>query len=74
MQEGRNDKTKKRHYSMTPQQKITAFSKKIADKEGGKVNLTIAQIAEVLRCANELTDGILYVIIRGMDNKRNKIK
>lgn len=59
---------------MTPQQKITAFARKIAKMEGGKINLSIAQIAEVLKCANELTDGILYVIIRGMDNKRNKIK
>lgn len=62
------------NHSMTPQQKITAFSKKIAAKEGGKVNLTIAQIAEVLKCANELTDGILYVVIKGLPDKKNKTK
>lgn len=59
---------------MTPQQKVTAFRKKIAAKEGGKVNLTIAQIAEVLKCANELTDGILYVVIKGLPDKKNKTK
>ncbi len=57
---------------MTPKQKVTAFAKKIAAREGGKRNLTIADIAEVLKCVNEETNGILYVVIHGLPDKKKK--
>ena len=46
--------------------KINDFAIRVAEKEGGKVNLSIAQIKEVLRIANVLTFGRLYSWIRGM--------
>ena len=41
---------------------MNEFAEKVAEKEGGKVNLDIAQIKEVLRIANDLLDGCLYTI------------
>lgn len=46
--------------------KITDFSQLVSRREGGRVNLTIAQIAEVLRITNEATRGWLYWMIRLM--------
>ena len=44
--------------------KISEFQRKVAELEGGVTEITIAQIAEVLKIANELTDGVLYAIIK----------
>ena len=44
--------------------KITDFSVKVAEIEGKKKEISIAQIKEVLRIANELTAGKIYSLIR----------
>jgi len=44
--------------------KITDYNKEVAKKEGGKLNLSIAQIAEVNRINNVLTGGEFYKQIR----------
>ncbi len=44
--------------------KITTFNKKVAQIEGGKKSISIAQIAEVNKINNKLTNGELYKIIR----------
>lgn len=46
--------------------KINDFAVRVAKEEGGKQNLSIAQIKEVLRITNVLTFGRLYSWIRGM--------
>jgi hypothetical protein len=46
--------------------KITEFNKMVCEREGGKEELTIAQIAEVIKIANELTNGVLYGVIELM--------
>ena len=43
---------------------INKFAVEVASIEGGKVNLSIAQIKEVLKCVNIKLDGQLYKIIR----------
>ena len=43
--------------------KINSFAIKIAKKEGGKVQVSIAQISEILKVINILTKGVLYKII-----------
>lgn len=45
--------------------KVSELRDAIAGMEGGKVNLTIAQISEVLRCLNTITDGRFYKWLRG---------
>jgi len=42
------------------------FAKKIAKLEGGRRQMDIAQIKEVLKWVNHLTYGALYNIIRLM--------
>lgn len=44
--------------------KVTTFSEKVAQEEGKKKALSIAQIKEVLKVANKLLGGKLYSIIR----------
>ena len=44
--------------------KINRFVVKIAEMEGGKVNLSVAQISEVLKIINGLLWGIPYTLIR----------
>lgn len=46
--------------------KITEFNKMICEREGGEEELSIAQIAEVIKIADELTNGILYKVIEVM--------
>ncbi len=58
--------------------KITDFTRVIAEKEGGKKSLNIGQIAEVLRIANDLTEGKFYSLIHEMkvpvaDNNESKL-
>lgn len=43
--------------------KITEFNKMVCDREGGEAQLNIAQISEVIKITNELTNGILYKAI-----------
>lgn len=47
-----------------PKMTIHEFSIKVAKLEGKKKQVSIAQIKEVLKVANKLTDGKLYTIIR----------
>ena len=44
---------------------VNDFAVKVSKIEGGKKNLSIAQIKEVLKVANGLVDGKLYKAIRG---------
>lgn len=46
--------------------KITTFAKKIAQAEGLKKQVDIAQISEILRVVNVFTGGVLYAVIRLM--------
>ena len=46
--------------------KITDFAVKVTKFEGKKKETNIAQIKEVLKVTNKLTDGELYKIIRKM--------
>ena len=43
---------------------INEFAKEITKIEGKKVEVNIAQIKEVLKVTNSLTDGELYKIIK----------
>jgi len=43
--------------------KITEFNKMVCEKEGGEDQLNIAQVGEVIKIADELTNGVLYKII-----------
>jgi len=44
--------------------KITDFSTKITKTEGGEVNLSVAQVSEVLKLINKALWGIPYILIR----------
>lgn len=44
--------------------KITDHNKEVAEYEGKKVQVTIAQIAEINRINNTLTGGEFYKIVR----------
>ncbi len=44
--------------------KITAFTKQVAEGEGKKQSQSIAQIAETLKVANEVSKGEIYKVIR----------
>lgn len=46
--------------------RITKFAKIVAEKEGKKKSVDIAQISEILKIVNNLTYGILYALIRMM--------
>lgn len=46
--------------------KITDVTRAISTLEGGKINLSIAQIAEVLWCLNTVTSGAFYKWVRGL--------
>jgi TRAP-type mannitol/chloroaromatic compound transport system permease small subunit len=43
---------------------VKEFIKEVTLQEGKKVSLSIAQVAEVLKIANELLDGELYKLIK----------
>ena len=45
---------------------INEFALKVTRREGGKQQVNIAQIKEVLKVINALTHGLLYGIIRLM--------
>jgi hypothetical protein len=44
---------------------LNEFAKKVTEKEGGKMQVNIAQIKEVLKVANALTQDAIYKVIRG---------
>lgn len=46
--------------------KVTKFSQKVAQFEGLKVQVNIAQIKEILRVSDKLLDGNLYKLIRSV--------
>ena len=43
--------------------KITEFNKMVCEQEGKEKELTIAQVSEVVKIINELTNGVLYNVI-----------
>lgn len=61
--------TKKKDKKM----KITEFNKMVCEKEGGQKELTIAQIAEVIKIADESTNGIFYKIIDLMATRQKDV-
>jgi hypothetical protein len=44
--------------------KVSDFSSKVTRKEGGKVRISVAQVAEVMKIANKLLAGKLYKLIK----------
>ena len=48
---------------------INQFAKRVAQEEGQKKQVNIAQIKEILAVVNRLTRGILYQIIRIMPGR-----
>ena len=48
--------------------KITDFAEKVAENEGGKKEVDIAQIKEVIKVVNNLLEGQLYKLIKKVDN------
>ena len=46
--------------------KITDFSIEVAQKEGGKKQVSLAQIKEIIKIINDKVDGDLYRKIRSM--------
>ena len=50
--------------------KITEFAVKVAEVEGKKIQVSIAQIKEVIRIVNDLTAGDLYYSIRCLGKKK----
>ena len=60
--------TKKKEKKM----KITEFNKMVCEREGGEKQINIAQISEVIKIANELTNGVLYGVIELMPTECKK--
>ena len=52
--------------------KITEFNKMVCEREGGEEELSIAQIAEVIKIVDELSNGILYKVIELMPTECKK--
>ena len=47
--------------------KVTTFSEAVAVVEGLKVQINIAQIKEILKAANKLTNGEFYKLIKKLE-------
>ena len=45
---------------------VNEFARRVAQKEGKKIQVNIGQIKELLKVINELTDGLLYKFIRSI--------
>lgn len=43
---------------------INCFAKKVCSLEKGKKEVNIAQIKEILKIINQLTFGVLYLVIK----------
>jgi len=52
---------------------VNDFAKNVCAEEGGKVNLSIAQVKEVLKVTNKLTNGALYKSIREVPSLGSKV-
>ena len=52
--------------------KITEFNKMVCERESGEEQLSIAQIAEVIKIVDELSNGILYKVIELMPKECKK--
>lgn len=52
--------------------KITEFNKMVCERESGEEQLSIAQIAEVIKIVDELSNGILYKVIELMPTECKK--
>lgn len=48
---------------------IQQFNRLIAKREGKKKQVNIAQINEIIKIANDLTDGKIYKIVKKIDQK-----
>ena len=46
--------------------KVSEFAEVVAEYEGKKKQVNIAQIKEVMKVINQLLNGLLYKIIRGL--------
>lgn len=44
--------------------RVTDFARMVCNKEGKKVQVNIAQVMEILKIINKITNGLLYKIIR----------
>ncbi len=49
--------------------KVSKFNQLTAKYEGKKKEVNIAQISEVIKIANELTNGVLYKVIQLMPDQ-----
>lgn len=47
--------------------KVTTFSQKVAQFEGLKVQVNIAQIKEILRVSDKLLNGSFYKLVRSAE-------
>ena len=52
--------------------KITEFNRVVCEQEGGEEQLTIAQVSEVMKIVDELTNGVLYSVIELIPTKCKK--
>ena len=43
---------------------MNAFAKLVSEIEGGKKQVNIAQIKEILKVVNTITKGILYAVVK----------
>jgi len=43
---------------------LNELAKRIAEEEGGKEEVSIAQIKEILRIINDISDGVFYKIVK----------
>jgi hypothetical protein len=46
--------------------KITTFAKRITAVEGKKTQVNIAQVLEIVKIINTMTNGLFYIVIRWM--------
>lgn len=44
--------------------KITELARRVSKLEGGKKNLSITQIMEVLKCVDKVTKGFFYKLVK----------
>ena len=58
------DERTRREEGRRSRMKVTDFSEEVTKKEGLKKSISIAQIKEVLRIANQMLKGELYKLIR----------
>ncbi len=52
--------------------KITEFTQLLTEYEGNKKGVSIAQMAEVVKVINLVTDGMLYKYVKNCDEAKTK--